>query len=185
MDELQSTIGGSAILPPVSLTSEQEDLCIRLDDLYSQHSLTIKPSELFRGTLFAMRAECQSNPDWIAQAANSLREILYPFWSPQVKTIAVKKSKALEGYGSVFVSQVIQGVNTLYGRLNDLAHHGATATNFNFLEFSLSDFEKILAEFENVMRDALTRQLDLHSELDSILDSGPTELTTAGSEDES
>lgn len=173
------------MLPPVTLTSEQEDLCKRLDDFYSQHALAIKPSELFRGAIFAMRAECRSNPDWIAQAANSLREILYPFWSPQVKSITVKKSKALEGYGSVLVDEIIQSVNTLYGRLNDLAHHGATATNFNFLEFSLSDFEKLLADFENVMRDALTRQLDLHSELDKILDSGPEGIATVNSKDES
>ena len=74
----QQTPVGDTPLPPARLTSEQEDLCSRLDELYQPYDLHVRPSEMFRGAVFASRAECRNNPDWIAQAAHSLREILYP-----------------------------------------------------------------------------------------------------------
>lgn len=75
---LPQPVGGGQ-LPPSSLTPKQEDLCKRMDKLHARYGLKVKPSDMFKGAIFAARIECRSNPDWVAQAANSLREILYPF----------------------------------------------------------------------------------------------------------
>ena len=166
-DELLPSPTGDVSLPPVLLTPLQDDLCRRMDELYAPYNLHVKPSDMFRGALFASRGECRSNPDWIAQAAHSLREILYPIWSPKHKEIADKKKTVFENYGSVSVDDRSMGaVGSVYGRLTKLTHHYRTAS-------ARSDFEQLLAEFERAMGQALTRQLDLHREIDELVSSGP------------
>jgi len=162
-------------LPPPSLTLEQEDLCKRIDQLYMRYSLKVKASDMFKGAIFAARIECRSNPDWVAQAANSLREILYPFWSWHVDAITDKKADAFKKYGSVRADEnFIQDINRLYGLLNDLAHHGSASEKLDFTTFTISDFEKLLLDFERVMHDVLMRQVDIHQEIDKILNSDPS-----------
>ena len=174
---LPPSIGVSS-LPPPSLTSEQEELCRKLDELYAKYPLKMRPSDMFRGAIFAATAERQNNPDWVAQAANSLREILYPFWSPHVNSVPDRKTEVFKKYGSVFVdSKFIAEVGKLYGLLNDLAHHGNTSAKVDCASFTISDFEGVLADFEKIMGEALSRQLDVHQEIDKILALGPTSTT--------
>ena len=162
------------LLPPPSLRPDQEGLCRRLDEWHRHYKLKSKPSDMFRGAIFAIRPECRSNPDYIAQAANSLREILYPFWSPQVRTVPDKKD-ALINYGSVLVDEALtQEIGRLYGRLNDLAHHHyKPSSDLDSSNFKEADFRQLLDDFEQVMKRALTRQFDLHSEIDQILNGTP------------
>lgn len=168
---------GKGPLPPPSLTPEQEDLCKRIDELHTKYGLKVKPSDMFKGAIFAARIECRSNPDWVAQAANSLREILYPFWSRRVGGITDRKANAFKKYGSVRVDEnFIQDIGGLYGLLNDLAHHGSTSTNLDFTTFTIADFEKLLSDFEREMRKALMRQVDIHQEIDKILNNGPSQI---------
>lgn len=173
---LPQSIGVNS-LPPIRLTDEQENLCKRLDEWHTSDGLQIRPSDMFRGAIFAVRDECNNNPDRIAQSANSLREILYPFISRQVKKITNKKEKAFGAYGSVTVDQnfYLLNIEPLWKKLNDLAHHGVNPNdqNFNFSAFKLSDFKKTVAEFEKNMNVALTRQLDVHLQLDEILANSP------------
>jgi hypothetical protein len=169
---------GENILPPVHLTDEQEDLGKRLDEWHKQGGLKNKPSDMFRGAIFAIRRECESNPDYISQAANSLREILYPFQSFHVKKVSDKKVNSLKNFGSVTVDENFYNskVEPLWKRLNDIAHHGVDPQwdkNFDFSSFDKTAFQKLLAEFEKVMNEALTRQLDVHQILDEILTMNP------------
>ncbi len=182
---------GENVLPPVHLTDEQENLCKRLDEWYEwywQRGLKIKPSDMFRGAVFAIREECKSNPDCITQAANSLREILYPFLSIQVKQVSSKGIDAFKNFGSVVVNKKFydKKVKPLWGELNDIAHHGINPKNenFDFSSFNKVEFEKLLAEFEKIMNEALTRQLDVHQMLDEVLaTSSRFEEDTDGKED--
>ena len=162
----QNPVGDNP-LQPSRLAPEQEALCRRLDELYQPYNLNVRPSDLFRGAVFAIREECRSNPDRIAQAAHSLREILYPIWSPKYKEIADNKKTVFKNYGSVSIEdRLITAVGNVYGRLTKLAHHDRTAS-------ISSDFEQLLAEFERSMGLVLTRQLDLHKEIDELVSSGP------------
>ena len=158
---LPQSIGINSLLP-IRLSDEQEDLCKRLDEWHTADGLQIRPSEMFRGAVFAIRDECDNNPDRIGR---------------QVKKITNKKEKAFDGYGSVTVDQdfYLQNIEPLWKKLNDLAHHGVNPNdpNFNFLSFKLSDFKKIIVEFEKNMNVALTRQLDVHRQLDEILATAP------------
>lgn len=176
-DETLPQPAGSGPLPPVVLTPEQEELCRRLDDLHNQHGLKANPSNMFRGAIYAARAECRSNADWISQAANSLREILYPLWSRQVKSVSEKEAAALKKYGAVLVdARDIEELNRVYGKLNDLAHHGSASRVVDFSTFTTSDFENLMADFERCMRNALTRQIDIHAEIDRILSASPAAI---------
>ena len=172
-DESLPPSTGTTHLPPPSLSPEQRELCRRLDEWHEPYELQVKPSKMFEGAIFAIRAECQSNPDLIAQAAHSLREILYPFWSSRVKTVPNKK-EALKEYGSVHIDKAfIDKVARVYNQLCALAHHGSTSTNLDFSSFTISDFERLLAEFQGVMRDILKRQTDIHDKIDQILSGDP------------
>lgn len=173
--ELPNFIGGGNLLPP-SLSPEQENLCNQLDALHNIYSLKVLPSNMFRGAIFASRNELRSNPDWISQAANSLREILYPFYSVHVQGIPTKKKDVLKEYGSARADDddLIERMGRVYGLLNGLTHHGNVEKNSIDLKiFTPLDFEKLLKDFERVMHDALARQLDIHQELDQILTAEP------------
>ena len=150
-DELESSRLTSGTRP-ISLTPAQEELCRRLDELYDPYGLETRPSAMFRGALFAIK-EAQNNPDWLAQAAHSLREILYPL---------DKTKKILKKYGSVFLDKNDNNLGKIYGCLNKLAHHNSI--------LSKPDFEKLIARFETSMQRALTRQIDVQNQIDEIVE---------------
>ena len=153
---------------PVSLTPAQEKLCRQLDELHDLYGLKTRPSAMFRGALFAIR-DAQNNPDWLAQAAHSLREILYPFWGRNIKAVPDRKKNALIKFGSVSADDIAENIGRIYGTLNNLAHHGIKR-NLDFSNYKISDFESLRNEFETSMQRALTRQIDVHNQIDKLFE---------------
>ena len=146
---------------PVRSTPEQNELCRRMDELHALDQLQSKPSDMFRGALSVIRDE--NNPDRIAQAALSLREILLPI-------IGARRNQAFERYGSVFL-------NVSFGEilrdLNDLVHHGINSDRLDFQNFSASDFNNLMKVFEATMQTALIRPMDVHRSIDLFLNGDP------------
>jgi hypothetical protein len=162
--------------PPVSFP-EEDELCRRLDSFYqaSGVQLSIPPSHLFKGALYAMRYK--DNPDWIAQVAHSLREILYHFkgkggWR-----------KAILLYGSAYDrNRIGQDVGEYYNFIQVLAHHRFETAAISPLiggskmkptVITTDIFENIVLRFGRVLSVVLQRQLEVHKEIDSILAQGP------------
>lgn len=167
---------GEIVIEPIVLSADQEDLCSRLDDLHMINGLKGKPSDMFRGALFVARTQLRNNPDWIAQAANSLRDILYPYGKSGIPN----QKEALKSYGSVHAGKpgFIQEVGRVFGSLTELAHHGNSKGNSIDCEtHSPTDFQNLIADFERVMGDVLLRQIDIHQEVDNLLSLDPQELT--------
>ncbi len=160
----QQDTTNETFLLPVRLTPEQEDLCKRLDELYALEQLQASPSEMFRGALTVIKDE--SNSDRIAQAAHSLREILYPIMSGRTRRSSGKRGNPFERYGSVFLKV---GLGKTYRDLNALAHHGVMSDSLDFQDFSVSDFENLMKDFESTMHTALIRPLDTHRRIDQFL----------------
>lgn len=167
-DALLPTPAGNTPLPPVRLTPEQEDLCKRMDEFHALDQLQAKPSDMFRGALSVI--EDKNNTDRIAQAAHSLREILYPIFSGRVRRSLNLREQAFESYGSVFLNV---DLGKIFGDLNDLAHHGVTSAKLDFLNFSVSDFDNLMKNFETTMQRALIRPLDVHRTIDQFLSGDP------------
>lgn len=162
-------------MPPPSLTPQQENLCERLNELHATYGREVKPSDMFRGAIFAAREECGSNLDWPAQAANSLREILYPVVDRRLRDGTDTNEEALKNFGSVYVDPNLLGdIGRMWKRLSDLAHHNSASGNENPAAFGIADFEKLLAHFERTMSETLTRQIDIHRDIDAIINAGPT-----------
>lgn len=157
--EIQSESFGENILPPAQLDPKQVELCERLDSFYASYQLTFKPSDAFRGAVFASRRECRSNPDWLAQATHSLREILYPLYGGGYK-IDDKKS-ALQKFNAVNPGDAIQKMSTLWNSLNEPAHHRSSP-----------EWENLLENFQSNMLNALIRQINVHKDIDTILAQG-------------
>ena len=141
-----------------------------MDELHALDHLQAKPSDMFRGALSVI--EDENNPDRIAQAAHSLREILYPIMSGRVRKSLGAREKPFERYGSVFLEV---GLGRIFGDLNDLAHHGVTSKKLDFLNYTKSDFDKLMKDFESTMRTALIRPIDAHRRIDQFLSDDPTQ----------
>lgn len=174
-NQLQQSVG-EGLLKPVVISSVQEDLCRRLDEFHIRNGLKTKPSDMFRGAVFVSRTFLRNNPDWIAQAANSLRDILYPFNGKN----SPNKEKALEQYGSVKAGQpgFADEVGRVHGSLTELAHHGnGRGNSVNLSTFTPTDFENLISDFERVMGNVLLRQIDIHQEADAILAFNPEDIS--------
>jgi hypothetical protein len=183
-DETLPKPTGEGAADPAQLTPKQEELCKRLDDLHSKYNLRAKPSDMFRGAIFAAKAEFRSNPDWMAQSANSLREILYPFWS-DYGGLADRKAEAFRKSGSVRADEdANQEVGKIWGSLNELAHHGnGRGTSIDFNTFGATEFGRLLGEFERIMFDRLAHQIDVHNEIDEVLAAGPESVDDSEDQD--
>lgn len=134
---------------------------------------------MFRGAIFVSRQECRDNPDWIAQAANSLREVLYPIYSDHVEKVSGPKDARLKKYGAVRISKEwLDKLGTIYSKIQGLAHHGNVEKNHvAFLGYTGENFEKLLGEFEDVVLNVLARQIDIHKEINSLLQKKPAKMT--------
>jgi len=159
------------------LTPRQIDICKRLDNFYKQNRfrpLKPQPSEIFIGAIYAMQKGLRNNPDWISQVANSLRELLYPIWTEvrrcQNKSDLIKKKLKEKGY--LLIEDVFDEIEEVYGKLNDLAHHGVELKIFSeeeFMNFGEQDFEKLVDQFEKSMFSAFSLTLDIFRQIDNLL----------------
>ena len=159
---------------------EEDELCNRLDALYQSSGVQVKlpPSSFFRGALYAIRYK--ENPDWMAQVAHSLREILYQFkdnggWN-----------NAILSYGSTYdKNRIGQDVGTYYNLITSIAHHRFESAEINPLVGGTKDnpiiitaeiFESIVLRFGKVLFVVLRRQLETHKEIDELLVQGPISI---------
>jgi hypothetical protein len=168
---------GSSPIEPIQLSQEQIDLCQRLDDLQERSGVgmkvKVKFSDMFLGALFVSQPQLRKNPDWIPQAANSLREILYHFRNKE------GKEKAFRQYGSVHGDKdgFLEKSKSVENDTHELAHHGnGREKNIDILAYTASDFEELLEEFQKVMKELLSMQIDVHNEFDAILSIDPTQV---------
>ena len=159
MDGLPDFRDGS-MLPPIKLTSQQEELCRRLDSFNQRTIQGQKPSMMFRGAIYATREENRSNPDWMAQSAHSFREILYQF-SPNYSEI--KWFEAFKIYGSATADddKFEQLVGTVQNKVTKVAHHAHVPT--------IEEYENLIDDFQRALFWALTRQVDIHKQIDKFL----------------
>ena len=148
-----------SILSPVKLTTRQEELCRRLDSLNQRTIQGQELSKILIGAIYAIREECRSNPDWVAQSAHSFREILYPFYSGKIKNLKVKE--AFKSYGSATSDEETfrQSLGAVYDKITDVAHHQPISTE---------DYEKLVEDFQDVLLWALDRQIDIHHQIDKF-----------------
>lgn len=175
---------GDFRLPPVVPGPEVDDLCRRIDDFYSkypkQHRKQ-KASDLIKGAFYAMRPECRSNLDWISQAANSARDVLYPLFSEDIssnnliklfKKYAINQNDKRNIKNREFTN-TFGALDKIYKQLSDLTHHGTNLKAFSqkqFSEFSESDFENLIKDFTFVLGRAFSlQQIYIHTIVDVIV----------------
>jgi hypothetical protein len=162
----KKVLEASNLLSPAKLRPDEEDLCINLDKFYEYYKIGKKASEFYRGAIFASREETKSNPDWLAQATHSLREILYPFYSSKDNRIKEKKISAFRKYGSIGVELIKKPeIGKFWGKLNRITHHQDE-----------DDFDNLRQEFVRIISKALAHQVDIHRMIDTILLKDPASV---------
>lgn len=173
---------GYLLLSPVTPNTDVMELCRLLDDFYktypSQHKRQTA-SDLLKGAFYAIRPECKSNPDWMSQSANSVRDILYPLLRSGTGTdnliklfrkyATIKKSKSNNKEFILTFSKL----DNIYKKLSDITHHGTDLKGFTesqFLRFTENDYTRLLENFVLVLKQALSyQQLYVHTTVDLII----------------
>jgi len=183
MDEIKDQEEKLPLTP--SLNAKQIDISRRLNDFYNKNKfkpVKPSPSEIFQGAVFGMQKPLRSNPDWMSQVANSLRELLYPIWYEVRRHSRKDKSPLIKNtfkkYGSVFIEEVFDDINEVYGKLNDITHHGLDPQVFTedqLRSFTDDDFDKLVGRFEDLILRAFTLTLDIFEQIDSLFYKTPTE----------
>ncbi len=164
--DIPKPVGGEDVTAPVQLGQKMTKLCAHLDALYTQNGRSGLPSDMIRGAVFVARTELRKNTDWLAQAAHSLRDTLYPFLSPKAGGGQRTTKALLKKFGSAKDPEhTVPRMGRLFGELTAVAHHGSITSR---------SFEDMLADFEEVLADALGRQSDIHGEIDDLLAQDPT-----------
>lgn len=170
-------------LPPINPTPEEEELCKKADEFFGNHFGQTRhaPSGLIKGALYAMRPECRSNDDWRSQSANSLREVIYPLISPNIKRanpIKLFKQYATDNNHKQKITnkdfvKTFDILTKVYGKLNDLTHHGIepkTLTAEEYDKFGDKGFEELVSEFKNVLLKIFTlQQIFMHGIIDAMV----------------
>jgi len=169
----------SAYIPP---SIKQDELCRRLDSFYEylNPKLNFRPSVLLRGAWNTIQHK--ENPDWMAQSAHSLREVIYPIWSDRIKLFRSKREKALKDFGAVLIDEekVIKKIDDLYSIMCDIAHHGVDPKHFEtqdeVLNITSKKFKEYILEFEDILFLAIRRQTEIHWEIDFLLNGPPEKV---------
>jgi len=184
-DGVSKNLNSESRLPPPTLTDRQIDLSRRIDGFYQRNNLKPlrpKPSEIFIGAMYGMLSQLRSNPDWMGQVANSLRELLFPIWYEVRRHNRNDRAPLIKGkfrqFGYLFIEDVFDEINEVYGRFNDLVHHGLDPQVFASAElnsFGEVDFEKLVDRFERVMIQAFTLPLDVFNDIDRLFSKEPDE----------
>lgn len=164
-DDLLPKSVGETTAQPAGKTSPQEELAARVDALFAMSGRAERPSDWLTGAMFVSQTHLRSNPEWVAQAAHSLREILYRLCSPRMGGGNKAIRDTLTKFGSAQEIDIsIAEMNDMYAKLCTIAHHEKKIEELNE-----GNFENLLAAFEKVMNGALQRQLDVYEEIDEIL----------------
>ena len=177
-DKKLPTSVGQSIFEPIHFPN-LEDICERLDKLYvsSEISPDVKPSEIFRGALYAMHHQHENqNPDWMSQSANSLREIFYDL----EHISGLDRRSVLEQYGSTYDEVVrVQEISKYHKFFQDIAHHNLSDASINPIiggskekpiELTRKIFEKAVYEYSQILFSVLRRQIDAHNEVDKLIE---------------
>ncbi|HBI50434.1 MAG TPA: hypothetical protein DDY21_01120 [Candidatus Moranbacteria bacterium] len=175
---------GDFVLSPVIPGSNVSELCNKIDSFYNSYPkkhIGRKPSDLIKGAFYAIRLECRSNPDWMSQAANSMREVLFPLIGKNVNYNLIKLFNCYatdeKSEGKKFNREFIdtfKNLDIIYRKMSDIAHHGVNLGCLSEKEFvSLDDH----SEFEELMQNAINvlnksfgfQQIYIHNVIDLII----------------
>ncbi len=168
---------------PIELPQEVEELGKLLDKIYKKENIDkLEPSKILLGALYTMKKENrENNPDWVSQSANSLREILYPYYSGKYKNIlylfrkyTIDKNLSKKIKSKDFI-KVFFRINHLYMIFQDLTHHLVTPKVKNLEKLNKNPspelFERWVREFVNYLFKAIKfQQLFIHNLIDTILE---------------
>lgn len=167
---------GDEISEPIYFPRKNE-VCRRLDDFYKSTRVQKKalPSSMFLGALYVMQKESkENNPDWMSQAAHSLREIFYK--------LGLDYTSAFKDYGSIYDEDIgIQKFGQYKNLIVNIAHHNLEEASKSPLvggskgaplKITPEIFERIILQFGDIIFAALRRQVDAHREIDEILKTG-------------
>ncbi|MDN3725325.1 hypothetical protein QRD02_13135 [Aequorivita sp. SDUM287046] len=157
----------------MTLSSKQNFIIARLEELFNQWDIPRSPSDMFIGGLFAMQPKLRANPDWMSQSANSFREIFYHLLNKnnykEFPKGIDKKLVAFENYGSLSaISEDIGKLGFLYNKFTEIAHHNLSAEKNEILP-SASEYENFVLSLEKELHILLTRQLDIHEKIELLI----------------
>lgn len=185
---------GISLEVPFALTERQKKICEYLDILNNgQRFCNVPPSGLFKGALHAIYQDNRKlNPDWMAQASHSLRDIIYGFPKAKTKHEAIKKI-ANKYQEEEMAKEAAALLFDLYNVLTSIAHHFRGKNSLedtrkrlerNGIVFSCTGhvvedgcFEQIIEKLEEAWEMSLPSQLRVFNLVDSLFKKEPSDIS--------
>jgi hypothetical protein len=156
------------------------ELMSKLDSLKGNNS-HIKYSDIYLGGIQALRENNRiNNPDWMAQSANSFREILYIFSSNKEKLRIVDNH-----YEKYFTKEESEKyskyIKTLYGLFTDIAHHFCSRNNLdktikinenfaiNLKDLNEESYFEIIRLYKQYLNLLIATAVEIHERIDKCI----------------
>lgn len=149
---------------------------------------TIKPSELYFGALFLIGTK-NSNPDWKAQSAHSLRDIFY--YVLKNSSNQNREIKNIEKIGELFkvlheearVKKISEDLNKIYNAFTKISHHFVGEKDreqcldiFKHFQISISqdflndnDFLELIKVFNLLIKESSLDPLGTHEKIRNFI----------------
>jgi|GEM_PF-5912024 len=177
----------------VLLNQKEKEAGYFLDSLQKNEKIKINilPSELLRGVKFlVLPANRSQNPDWMAQAAHSMRDIFYTLDNPkkQDKVDVIKEFSELRlpETEAEIVAKLLIDLNKIF---NHIAHHFSTDPTKKDTEnrlrklgilktgdfFDDFDFEDLFGKAIEILCDYHKNSIHEHARIDELIKIGTTE----------
>lgn len=186
---------------PFPLNEKQRWLCKHLDSLNLIQNFCpyAKPSDLLYSALHLSKTKPRTlNPDWMAHAAHSLREIMYnigPYQKTQDRdgTRRALIEKIFKVYQEEEkISAFAYSLNSLHIIFTRIAHHAQEHKDRDDTVKKLAHlgilpvaqgplitdaiFEQLIALLENIWAESLPQQISIHKKVDTLLAGRPEDL---------
>ncbi len=159
-------------------------LISKLDSLKTSEHLNKKYSEIYMGGVYALKEKNRrENPDWMAQSANSFREILYILKKTEAKEVELLLN---EHFGKSLTPQEVNEyrsyMTSLYGLFSDLTHHFSGVPDIALQKYRIDknleigvnpltkeDYFAAIKLYKEYLKLFVITALDMHKKIDECI----------------
>jgi len=161
-----------------------QNLISKLDSLKTKSTLNRKYSEIYNGGVYALREQNRhENPDWMAQSANSFREILFILQRTESKGFEILLNDHLaKSLTPQEVNEHRSYMTDLYGLFSDLTHHFSDVPDVTTKKYridkvleiginplSKEDYFSAIKFYKKYLKLLVVTALDMHKKIDECI----------------
>ena len=181
-DDVKKEKAATEDIELLELTDQR--LIFKLDSLKTNGTLSRKYSEIYTGGVYALREQNRrENPDWMAQSANSFREILFILQRTEAKGFEILLNDHFaKSLTPQEVNEYRSYMTDLYGLFSDLTHHFSEVPDVTTKKYhidktleiginplSKEDYFSAIKLYKEYLKLLVVTALDMHKKIDECI----------------